>query len=119
MLNSLVIGGVAFPIPKKGELGSISVQYEDVVNEYGSETGETTVEIIRCDVATISVSYSAITETLKNTLLAVLSPVADVTFDKKGVETEASMRVSGVSTAIKLYGQGTPIWSLSFKLEEL
>lgn len=115
MHNLLVINGVAFPTPE----GSFDIKYKDILNEYTSESGKTVVEIIREDVATISVSYKGLLESKKNELASILHIVNSVTFFKMGLEYTASMKMSDLSEQKKYFRNSLSVWSLSFKLEEL
>lgn len=115
MHSLLTINGVDFPTPE----GSYDIKYSAVTNEYEGENGEKTVEIIRENVATISVSYNGMTEEQLNDLHAVLTTVCTVVFYKKGVKTTAKMKLSEVSTPKKYYRHGLSVWGMSFSLEEL
>ena len=117
MHDLLIIGDTTFPIPE----GNFTLSLSDVTNEYESETGETTVEILRRNVATIQVSYNGLLEDRKNELLNALSTVVTATFYKRGEEVTAQMRVSGISESKVFFkaNNDVAVWSLTFKLEEL
>lgn len=115
MRNLIIINGMEFPTPE----GSFDIKYKDKTNEYEGEDGKKTVEIIRKDVTTISVSYNGMTEEKLNELLKTLDTVCAVTFLKKGVETTVDMKLSDVSTPKKYFKNGLSVWGMSFSLEEL
>lgn len=115
MHNLLVINGIEFPIPE----GSFDVKYKDITNEYSGENGKKTVEIIRKDVCSISVTYNGLEEGRANMLHGVLSTVNEVTFWKKGVMVTVEMKLSDVSVPKKYYRNGLSVWGMSFSLEEL
>lgn len=115
MHSLLNINGVEFPTPE----GSFEIKYEDMTNEYKGENGKKTVEIIRENVASISVSYNGMTEEKLNDLHAVLSAVNTVIFYKKGIKATSQMKLSSVSTPKKYYKNGLSVWGMSFSLEEL
>lgn len=115
MHSLLTINGVDFPTPE----GSYDVKYSNITNEYEGENGEKTVEIIRENVVSISVSYNGMTEEQLNTLHTALTTVCTVAFYKKGVKTTAKMKLSDVSTPKKYYKHGLSVWGMSFSLEEL
>lgn len=115
MHNLITINGVEFPTPE----GSFDIKYEDKTNIHEGENGKKTVEIIRKDIASISVSYNGLKEEELNRLHAALDTVNKVTFYKKGVETTADMRLSSVSTPKKYFKGGITVWGMSFSLEEL
>ena len=115
MHSLLIINDVEFPTPE----GSFEIKYKDKTNVYEGEDGKRTIEIIRKDIASISVSYNGMTEEKLNTLQAALTTVSAVTFYKKGVETTAEMKLSEVSTPKKYYKNGLSVWGMSFSLEEL
>ena len=115
MLSLLIINDVEFPTPE----GSFDIKYKSVTNEHEGEDGKKTVEIIREDVATISVGYSGMNEERLNVLHSALKTVNTVIFYKKGVRTTAKMKLSDVSTTKKYYRHGLSVWGMSFGLEEL
>ena len=115
MHSLLTINGVDFSTPE----GSYDVKYSSTTNEYEGENGKKTVEIIREDVVSISVSYNGMTEEQLNILHTALTTVCTVVFYKKGVKTTAKMKLSDVSTPKKYYKHGLSVWGMSFSLEEL
>ena len=115
MHSLLIINGVEFPTPE----GSLEIKYADMTNEYQGENGKKTVEIIREDVVSISVSYNGMTEEKLNALHTVLKTVSTVIFYKKGIKTTSQMKLSSVSTPKKYYKNGLSVWGMSFSLEEL
>lgn len=115
MHSLIIINGVEFPTPE----GSFDIRYKSVMNEHEGEDGKKTVEIIREDVATISIRYNGMTEERLKDLHSALAPVNTVVFYKKGAETTAEMKLSDVSTPKKYYKNGLSVWGMSFSLEEL
>lgn len=115
MHSLIIINGVEFPTPE----GSFDIKYKSVTNEYEGEDGEKTVEIIREDVATISIGYNGMEEEQLNTLHSALKTVNTVVFWKKGTKTTSKMKLSDVSTPKKHYRHGLSVWGMSFSLEEL
>lgn len=115
MHNLLVINGTEFPTPE----GSFDVKYKDTTNEYRGENGKKTVEIIRRDVCSISVTYNGLEEDRANMLHSALSTVNEVTFCKKGTMVTVEMKLSDVSVPKKYYKNGLSVWGMSFSLEEL
>ncbi len=115
MHSLLIINGVEFPTPE----GSFDIKYKNITNEYEGEDGKKTVEIIRENVATISIGYNGMAEEQMKSLHAALTAVNTVVFYKKGVKTNAEMKLSDVSTPKKYYRHGLSVWGMSFGLEEL
>ena len=115
MYNLLVINGVEFPTPE----GSFEVKYKNITNEYEGESGQKTIEVIREDVASISVSYNGLLRSEVDTLHDALAIVNTVKFYKKGVETQVSMKLTNVSTPKKYHKNNLSVWGMSFGLEEL
>lgn len=115
MYNLLQINGTDFPTPE----GSFSITYEDKTNDYESDDGQTTVEVIRADVAKISVSYKGLPEAKVVSLLAQLKTVSTVLFLRRGTLQGTQMKVSNVKTDKVWYKNGVSAWALSFDLQEI
>lgn len=115
MRDLLIVGNKTFPVPE----GDFSVKLDDVTNEYESETGEKTIEIVRQDVATISVSYNGLLEEQKNELLNSLSTVVEATYYKRGTKVTSEMLVTGITEKKIHHKNDVSVWSFSFSLEEL
>lgn len=115
MHDLLVVNGVTFPIPE----GSLDIKYSNRINEYEGEDGSITVEIIRENIASISVSYNGLLETQLNLLLGALKTVNEVTFYKKGTEVTCFMKATDISTPEKYYKHSISVWGFSFGLQEL
>lgn len=115
MHNLLVVNGTVFPTPE----GSFDVKYKDITNEYSGENGKKTVEIIRKNLCSISVTYNGLEEDRANMLHNVLDTVNEVAFYKKGVLVTVQMKLSDVSKPKKYYQNGLSVWGMSFSLEEL
>lgn len=115
MYNLLEINNVAFPLPE----GGFDVSYDDITNDYESDDGKTVVEVVRADVAKISVSYKGLLEAKVSTLLAALQTVSTVAFLRKGTVQSCQMKVSNIKTAKVWYKNNVSAWSLSFDLQEI
>lgn len=115
MYDLLKINGKAFPVPK----GGFDIAYNDVTNDYSSEDGRTVVEIIREGVATVTVSYSGLTEETSASLKAALKTVNTVEYLKFGSPCTAQMKLSNLKTSKVYYKNGVSVWTLSFELKEL
>ncbi len=111
----LKINGVDFWIPKKG---SYSETYKNMTNENVSDSGTTTVQTIRENILSISISYPGLFEEdytrMKNALTSVC------TVSGNGI-TERQMKLTDISRnkIIKNTVRDANIYSLSFGLEEL
>ena len=115
MYDLLKINNTTFPLPE----GGFDVEYTDITNDYEADDGKTVVEVIRLDVAKISVSYKGLIETKVNTLLAALQTVSTVSFLRKGAVQSCQMKVSNIKTAKVWYKDNVSAWSLSFELQEI
>ena len=115
MYDLLKINNVVFPIPE----GGLDITYSDITNDSQSEDGMTVVEVIRKDVASISVSYGGLLESTVNNLSAALKTVSTVSFLRRGTVQTCQMKVYNVKTSKKYYGKNLSIWSLSFDLQEI
>ena len=115
MYDLLKINNVTFPLPE----GGFDVEYTDITNDYEADDGKTVVEVIRADVAKISVSYKGLLETKVNTLLAALQTVSTVSFLQKGTVQSCQMKVSNIKTSKVWYKNNVSAWSLSFDLQEI
>lgn len=115
MSDFLTINGVDFPIPE----GSFDITYKDKVNEYEAESGKKTVEIIRPDLTTISVTYNGIPEKQLNVLIEKIKIINQVAFNKNGEKTTILMKCISKKIPKKYIGKGIYMKGLSFTLEEL
>lgn len=115
MPDILIINGTPFPVPE----GGFDIKSKDKVNKYEAENGQTTIEIIRKGVTTITVSYKGIPEQQLNGLIGKLDATNTVTYDKNGVQTTTLMSCTEQSTPKQYYGNGIYMKGLSFTLEEL
>lgn len=116
MSEIITINGTAFPVPE----GSFDVKYDNKCNTYESESGHTTVELIREQIATISISYSGIPQRQADQLTNIIRSVNTVIWNKNGVETTALFRCKEISVPKKYFAKEGPyVKGLSFTLEEL
>lgn len=119
MENLLIINDMTFPEPE----GSYSIAYEDKVNEYESESGETTIEVIRKNICKISVKYNGFKETRLRELASAIQTVNSVKYYNplSGAVENKTMKANTdrISIEKKYYKYGRSIWSLSFDLEEM
>lgn len=115
MYDLLKINNVTFPLPE----GGFDISYEDITNDYEADDGKKVVEVIRSDVAKISVSYNGLLEAKVNTLIAALQTVSTVAFLRKGTVQSCKMKVSNIKTAKVWYKNNISAWSLSFDLQEI
>lgn len=116
MSEIIVINGTAFPVPE----GSFDIKYENKCNTYESESGHTTVELIREQIASISISYNGLPQSQADQLISKIGSTNTVTWNKNGVETTALFRCKDISTPKKYFAKdGLYVKGLSFTLEEL
>lgn len=117
MPNLITINGAALPEP-----ASFNVSTDDKVNEFESESGKLTLDIVRKDIYSISVSYNGILEAKLRSLQGLLSgTVVNAGFyDTKtaGIITKR-MRVRSRSQSKQNFKHGISVWSYSFTLEEV
>ena len=115
MYDLLKINNVTFPLPE----GGFNVSYSDITNDSESDDGKTVVEVIREDVASISVSYKGLLESKANELLAAIKTVNTVSFLRKGTVQTCQMKASNIRTDKVWYKNNISAWSLSFDLQEI
>ena len=115
MYDLLKINNVLFPVPE----GVFDITYSDITYDSEAEDGKTVVEVVREDIAKISVSYGGLLESTANTLLASLSTVNTVSFLRKGTVQTCQMKASNIRTGKKYYKNSLSLWSLSFELQEI
>lgn len=119
MENLLKINDVIFPEAE----GGYDIGFEDKKNEYESESGETTVEIIRRNICNIKVKYNGLLESKLKVLTAAIQPVNMVEFyDPLTGETKTQIMktdTNRISISKQHYKHGLSVWSLSFSLEEM
>lgn len=118
MEKLLVVNGIVFP-----ETGNYNVSVSDKVNEYESESGSITVEIIRENIYKIDVSYGALPQDVFKRLSEAVGAVNEVTFYDpiKASVQKRTMKAdkSRIKTAKQYYKNDISVWSLSFALEEM
>ncbi len=117
MHKLLEINGVVLPDPE----GSFSLASEDKYNEYEGENGVKTVEVIRENIISGSVSYKGLAEDKLKEIVDAVSLVSSVkVYDPciKAVK-EITAKITGVKYDKKFYKNDVSVWSLSFKIEEL
>lgn len=119
MNNLLKINTVTFPEAE----GGYDLSYSDKVNGYESESGEKTVEIIRRNVVSISVSYNGLLEQKLRELCAAIQTVNTVTFYDPLAGNVVTKTMQADTNRISIskvhYKDDLSIWSLSFSLEEM
>lgn len=119
MEDLLVINDVTFPEME----GAYEIDYTDKKNDYESESGESTVEIIRENICIINVKYNGLLEAKLRELMNAVSVVNTVKFyDPRTGKVETKTMKTGDSrmkTSKKYYRDGLSVWSLSFNLEEM
>lgn len=119
MTNLLTINNVIFPDAE----GGFEISYKDKVNEYESESGEKTVEIIRKGVCNISISYMGLSETQLKSLTSAIQVVNIVKYYNplSGVVETKTMKTSSDRLKIskKYYKNDISVWSLDIDLEEM
>lgn len=119
MTNLLTINNVVFPDAE----GGFDITYKDKVNEYESESGEKTVEVIRKGVCNISTSYVGLTESQLKSLTAAIQVVNTVKYYNplSGVVETKTMKASSdrVKISKKYYKNNISVWSLDLDLEEM
>lgn len=100
-----------------------SVTCSDKVNEYESESGEKTVEIIREDIHELKVKYSGLLEYRIRQMASVIRPVNTVKFYNPVSGTIKTKIMKADTSRISIdkvyYDYGISAWSLSFSLEEM
>lgn len=115
----LKINNVIFPEIE----GGYDISYEDKTNEYESESGETTVEVIRQKVCNISVKYNGLLESKLKELVSAIHVVNTVVYYNPTTGTVETKTMKADSNRINIskeyYKNGLSVWSLSFSLGEM
>lgn len=119
MEDLLKINDVVFPEAE----GGYDIHYTDVINEYESESGETTVEVIRQNVCSISVQYTGLLECKLKELTAAVRVVNTVEYyNPLSGQVESKIMkadTTRISISKQYYKLGLSVWSLSFDLKEM
>lgn len=119
MNNLLKINGVVFPVPD----GGLDVTHRDLTNVYTSESGETTVEVVRENMCVVNYTYNALQESTIKSLQQVIKLVNNVTFYDPidGIEKNLVMKATSdrLKASKRFYRYGLSVWSLTFGLEEM
>lgn len=117
MSNLITINGVPLPEPS-----SYSISTNNKINEFEAESGKKTLDVVRQNIYSISISYSGILENKLKSLQQLLSSVVvNVGFydTQSGSNITKRMKVSGKSQGKNYFKDGISAWSYSFSLEEL
>ncbi len=117
MYKLLEINGVSLPDPE----GSYSLSRKDKFNEYEGENGDKTIEVIREEILSCSVSYSGLEQKKIKEIMDAISLVSTVkVYDPKiGNVKGITAKITDVKTDKKFHKNGISVWSLSFKIEQL
>lgn len=117
MYKLLKVNGVSLPKPE----GDYSISKKDKYNEYEGEDGNSTVEVIRQGIISLSVSYNYVTEKHLKEMADALKLVSEVEiFDPTQQKIrKITAKISGIKTKMIYYKNGISIWSLSFDVDEL
>ncbi len=101
--------------------GSYNLSKTDIVNEYEGEDGRKTLEIIRQNVISGSVTYKGLTPSMMKTIVSSLSTVTNfVLYDPiKDEVVEIEAKVSNIKTSKIHHKNSLSVWSLSFDIDEL
>lgn len=101
--------------------GSLEISKKDLVNEYEGEDGRKTLEIVRRNIISGSVSYSGLTVSMLKEIMDSLSTLTTfVIYDPMIDDTvEIEARVSNVSTKKLCHQNNVSVWTLSFNFDEL
>ena len=117
MYKIINANGVEFTDPE----GSFTLSKTDKVNEYEGEDGRKTIEIIRQNQISASVSYKGLTVEQLKTMSEALSTVTTfLLYDAlTGKQKQVIAKVSSVKVT-KVYHKGDlSVWSLTFDIDEL
>lgn len=117
MYKLLKINGVELPDPE----GEFTINKKDKFNEYKTEDGKTTVEVIRQGIFSLSAKYNGLAEETVKTISGAIKLVSTVeVFDPDlGQTKEIKALVTDVKTKKVWYRYGLSVWSLSFSVDEL
>ena len=101
--------------------GDFSIHKKDKFNEYETEDGKTTVEVVRQGIISLSVSFNGLTETMVKRICDAITLVSTVEiFDPViGKTKEIRAKVTDIKTKKIFYKNNLSIWSLSFNVDEL
>ena len=101
--------------------GSYQLSKNDIVNEYEGENGRKTIEIVRQNVISGSVSYKGLTASMLKKIMDSLSLVTNfVLYDpSKEALVEIEARVSNIKANKIYHRDNISFWSLSFNIDEL
>lgn len=117
MYKILSANGVEFTDPE----GSFTLSKNDDVNEYKGEDGHCTIEIIRQNVISASVSYNALTVEQLKIMSEALTTVTTFTLYDPLTDSQVEIRckVSSVKVQKVHHRHDVSVWSLSFNIDEL
>nr|DAX53032.1 MAG TPA: hypothetical protein [Caudoviricetes sp.] len=117
MLKLLTINDIEIPDPE----GSLSVKKNDKYNEYEGEDGVKTIEVIREDFISGSVSYKGLTAEQVTEIVEAIELVSAVKIYDPGINAvrEIKALIKDVKYDKKYYKNNISVWSLSFTIEEL
>ena len=117
MYKLISANGVDFIDPE----GTFTLSRSDVANEYETEDGRTTVEVVRSSKLSASVSYNGVKAERLREMAAALTTVTtfqiyDALTDS---QREVKARVSNIKAQKVHHRHDLSLWSLSFDLDEL
>lgn len=117
MYKIITANGVEFKDPE----GSFNLTKEDKFNEYEGEDGHRTIEIVREDLISASVSYKGLTVTQLQTMCQALSTVTTFLLYDAMTDQQKTVVASVKSLKVgKVYHKNDlSVWSLSFDIDEL
>lgn len=101
--------------------GDFTIHKKDKFNEYETEDGRTTVEVVRQGIISLSVSFNGLTEVMVKTICDAITLVSTVeVFDPAlGQTKEITAKVTDVKTKKVWFKNNVSVWSLSFSVDEL
>lgn len=116
MYDLLKINNVTLPKPAK-----FDISLDDKTNEFNAENGTRTIEVIRENIASISVGYDSLTADNFQTVKGALSKISQVTYYNPATQTlrTVQMEVSNIMQGKNYHDNNISTWSLSFDLREL
>lgn len=117
MFKLLKINNIELPDPE----GTFTVGKRDKFNEYETEDGKTTVEVVRQGIISLSVSFNGLTEAMVKRICDAITLVSTVeVFDPAiGKTKEITAKVTDIKTKKIWFKNNVSIWSLSFNVDEL
>ena len=117
MYKIITANGIEFTDPE----GDFTLSKNDEVNEYKGEDGRRTIEIIRQNVISASVSYKALTVEQLKTMSEALTTVT--TFVLYDPFTDSQVLINAWVSSVKVqkvhHRDNVSVWSLSFNIDEL